>query len=37
MLYRFSEPIQLKAGDRVRLLAQHNGHSLLISNLEERS
>jgi hypothetical protein len=37
MLYRFSEPIQLKAGDRVRLLAQHNGHSLLISNLENHS
>jgi type II protein arginine methyltransferase len=33
MLYRFSAPIELKAGDRVRLLAQHNGHSLLISNL----
>jgi len=33
MLYRFSEPIELKTGDRVRLLAQHNGHSLLISNL----
>jgi type II protein arginine methyltransferase len=33
MLYRFSEPIDLAAGDRVRLLAQHNGHSLLISNL----
>jgi predicted nicotinamide N-methyase len=33
MLYRFSEPIELKAGDRVRLLAQHNGHSLLITNL----
>jgi predicted nicotinamide N-methyase len=33
MLYRFSEPMQLKAGDRVRLLAQHNGHYMLISNL----
>jgi Flp pilus assembly protein TadD len=33
MLYRFSEPIELEEGDRVRLLAQHNGHSLLISNL----
>jgi type II protein arginine methyltransferase len=35
MLYRFSEPIELKAGDRVRLLAQHSGHSLLISNLPD--
>jgi len=35
MLYRFPEPMQLKAGDRVRLLAQHNGHSLLISKLTD--
>jgi hypothetical protein len=30
MLYRFSEPIELKAGDHVRLLAQHNRRVLLI-------
>jgi hypothetical protein len=35
MLYRFSEPMELKAGDRVRLLAQHNGHYMLISNLPD--
>jgi hypothetical protein len=35
MLYRFSEPMKLEAGDRVRLLAQHNGHSLLISKLTD--
>jgi predicted nicotinamide N-methyase len=33
MLHRFSEPIELNVGDHVRLLAQHNGHSLLISDL----
>jgi protein arginine N-methyltransferase 7 len=33
MLHRFSQPIKLKAGDRVRLLAQHNGYTLLISDL----
>jgi type II protein arginine methyltransferase len=31
-LYRFSAPIELKAGDRVRLIARHNGRLLLISN-----
>ncbi len=35
MLYRFSEPIDLNPGDRVRLLAQHNGHVLLISDLPD--
>jgi type III protein arginine methyltransferase len=35
MLYRFSEPIELKAGDRVRLMAQHNRRILLISNLRD--
>jgi type II protein arginine methyltransferase len=33
MLHRFSEPIELNVGDHVRLLAPHNGHSLLISDL----
>jgi hypothetical protein len=33
MLHRFSQPIELKAGGRVRLLAQHNGYTLLISDL----
>jgi hypothetical protein len=31
--YRFSRPIEVKAGDHVRLLAQHNRHVLLIVNL----
>jgi predicted nicotinamide N-methyase len=35
MLFRFSEPIELKAGDRVRLLAQHNCHVLAISDLRD--
>jgi protein arginine N-methyltransferase 7 len=35
MLYRFSEPIELKAGDRVRLVAQHNRTVLLIWNLRD--
>jgi predicted nicotinamide N-methyase len=33
MLHRFSRPIELQAGDRVRLLAQHYGYTLLISDL----
>jgi tetratricopeptide (TPR) repeat protein len=32
MLYRFSEPIELQAGDRVRLVAQHNRRMMLIWN-----
>jgi type II protein arginine methyltransferase len=35
MLHRFSQPIELKAGDHVQLLAQHNGHTLLISDLPD--
>jgi type II protein arginine methyltransferase len=35
MIYRFDEAVELKAGDHVRVLAQHNGHSLLISNLRD--
>jgi hypothetical protein len=31
-LYRFRAPIELKAGDGVRLIARHNGRLLLISN-----
>ena len=30
MLYRFARPIDLAAGDRVRLVAQHNADTLLI-------
>ena len=30
MLYRFARPIDLAAGERVRLLAQHNADTLLI-------
>jgi type II protein arginine methyltransferase len=33
MLHRFSRPIELQAGDRVRLLSQHYGYTLLISDL----
>jgi tetratricopeptide (TPR) repeat protein len=33
LLYRFSQPIEVKAGDHVRLLAQHNRRVLLISDL----
>jgi hypothetical protein len=35
MLYRFAEPIALKAGDRVRLMAQHNRRMMLIWNLRD--
>jgi protein arginine N-methyltransferase 7 len=35
MLYRLSEPIELKAGDRVRLMAQHNRRMLLLWNLRD--
>jgi hypothetical protein len=35
MLHRFSQPIELKAGDHVQLLARHNGHALLISDLPD--
>jgi protein arginine N-methyltransferase 7 len=35
MLFGFSEPIELKAGDRVRLIAQHNLSTLLIWNLRD--
>ena len=37
MLYRFSEPIELKAGDHVRLLAQHNRRVLLIWDMRSNS
>jgi hypothetical protein len=30
MLYRFSAPIELRPGDRIRLVAQHNRDTLLI-------
>jgi predicted nicotinamide N-methyase len=33
MLHRFAEPVQLAAGDKVRLLAQHNRLTLLISRI----
>ena len=33
MLFGFSAPIELKAGDRVRLLAQHDRSTLLIGLL----
>jgi type II protein arginine methyltransferase len=35
MLFGFSAPIELKAGDRVRLLAQHNRSTLLIGVLPD--
>jgi tetratricopeptide (TPR) repeat protein len=35
MLYRFSAPIDLKAADRVRLLAQHNRRVLLIRDFRD--
>jgi hypothetical protein len=35
MLYRFSEPIEVRAGDRVRLMAQHNRDVLLIWDLRD--
>jgi type II protein arginine methyltransferase len=35
MLHRFPEPIELAAGDRVRLLAQHNLITLLISQMPD--
>lgn len=35
MLHRFAEPLSLVAGDKVRLLAQHNRLTLLISQLSE--
>jgi Flp pilus assembly protein TadD/predicted O-methyltransferase YrrM len=35
MLYRFSEPIDLSVGDRVRLAVQHNRRTLLIWNLPD--
>jgi predicted nicotinamide N-methyase len=33
LLYRFSQPIEVKAGDHVRLLAQHNRRVLLVVDL----
>ena len=30
ILYRFSAPIELRPGDRIRLVAQHNRDTLLI-------
>ena len=35
MLFRFSKPIDLKVGDRIRLVAQHNRHVLLIWDLRD--
>jgi predicted nicotinamide N-methyase len=35
MLYRFSEPIELDVGDRVRLAVQHNRRTLLIWDLRD--
>jgi predicted nicotinamide N-methyase len=35
LLYRFSKPIELKAGDSIRLLAQHNCRVLAISDLPD--
>ena len=35
MLYRFSAPIEVAVGDRIRLAVQHNRKTLLIWNLRE--
>jgi predicted nicotinamide N-methyase len=35
MLYPFSQPIELEAGDRIRLMAQHNRDVLLIWDLRD--
>jgi type II protein arginine methyltransferase len=35
MLHRFAEPVELEAGDRVRLSVQHNRRTLLIWDLRD--
>jgi hypothetical protein len=35
MLHHFSRPIWLNAGDRLRLMAQHNRDTLMIWDLRD--